>query len=284
MSKYKFVEPADVRIVKGRKVKRIVALRDIPRHNVEKGDLGGFLEKESNLNQEGDCWVGGNAIVYMDAKVTGGALVDGEAQVYANASVDDWAQVREGAQVYDNAKLRERCLVMGNSRVHGDAKVWGSALVCERAVVSGYAAVAGRCGIYGHASLSGESLVEGSMLVKDRARVIGHAQLLGGGTVYGSALVGGDVYSRSWVYFGGSVVVNGKDYFISIEGGKRLQEKNVTVVKDYVSGKVFFCCEDGVYSYKEFKEKVKSEGDWSRAKRLVKAMRGQLGDWFLKGD
>ena len=34
---------------------RIRALRDIPSVNVKSGDLGGWIEKESNLSQDGDA-------------------------------------------------------------------------------------------------------------------------------------------------------------------------------------------------------------------------------------
>ena len=46
---------------------RIEALRDFG--DVKKGDKGGFLEKEDNLSQSGDCWVYGNARVYNNAVV-----------------------------------------------------------------------------------------------------------------------------------------------------------------------------------------------------------------------
>ena len=48
---------------------RIKALKDIPRYDVKKGDLGGWLEEESNLSQDGDCWAFGDAQVYENAKV-----------------------------------------------------------------------------------------------------------------------------------------------------------------------------------------------------------------------
>ena len=44
-------------------------MRDIPRHFVRAGDLGGLVESERNLSQEGDAWVSGKALVYGDAKV-----------------------------------------------------------------------------------------------------------------------------------------------------------------------------------------------------------------------
>ena len=37
----------------------------------QKGDFGGYVEKEGNLDQENDAWVSGNARVYGDAVVYG---------------------------------------------------------------------------------------------------------------------------------------------------------------------------------------------------------------------
>ena len=48
---------------------RIRALRDFG--DVEKGDLGGFVESEANLSNEGNCWVSGNARVYGRAEING---------------------------------------------------------------------------------------------------------------------------------------------------------------------------------------------------------------------
>ena len=51
---------------------RIRALRDIPRFCVKAGELGGFVEGEINLSQDGDAWVYGNACVYGNANVENG--------------------------------------------------------------------------------------------------------------------------------------------------------------------------------------------------------------------
>ena len=45
--------------------------------NVEKGELGGFIEKEDNLSHDGDAWVSGDAHVSGDAWVSGDAHVSG---------------------------------------------------------------------------------------------------------------------------------------------------------------------------------------------------------------
>ena len=58
---------------------------------IRKGELGGWIEKESNLS--GDAWVSGNALVYGDARVSGNAWVYGDAWVYGNARVSGDARV-----------------------------------------------------------------------------------------------------------------------------------------------------------------------------------------------
>lgn len=61
---------------------------------VKKGDLGGWIEKKSNLSQDGEAWVYGEARVCGKACVCGEARVCGNAWVYGNARIDcheDWA-------------------------------------------------------------------------------------------------------------------------------------------------------------------------------------------------
>ena len=98
----------------GTKLFRIKALIEFG--NVKAGELGGFVEKEENLSQDGNAWVYDNARVYGDACVCGNA----------------W--------VYDNARVYGDACVCGDARVYGDACVCGDARVCGDA---GYATVHG---------------------------------------------------------------------------------------------------------------------------------------------
>ena len=69
----------------GRKFFQIKAL--ISFGNVEAGELGGYIEKEDNLDMSGNAWVYYNAKVYGNAKVSDNARVSGNAMVYGNARV-----------------------------------------------------------------------------------------------------------------------------------------------------------------------------------------------------
>ena len=72
----------------GTKLFRIKALIEFG--NVKAGELGGFVEKEENLNHEGNAWVCGDAEVYGNASVCGDARVCGNAWVCDDA---DYATV-----------------------------------------------------------------------------------------------------------------------------------------------------------------------------------------------
>lgn len=56
---------------------QIHALRDIPRHGVRAGDLGGWIESEDNLSQDGGAWIDRRVKVWGEARVTGDAALSG---------------------------------------------------------------------------------------------------------------------------------------------------------------------------------------------------------------
>lgn len=105
----------------GKKLFRIKALVEFG--DVKAGELGGYVEKEENVSQDGNAWVSGDAEVYGDAWVHGNAKVHGNAEVYGDTEVSG------DALVYGNA------WVSGNARVSGNAWVYGDA---DYALVQGF--------------------------------------------------------------------------------------------------------------------------------------------------
>ena len=105
----KYELTAETLSVNGRTLHRIKALRDFG--NVKAGELGGWIEKESNLSHSGNCWV------YDEGEV------GGDAKVWGNAEVCDNAEVWGNAEVCDNAKVYGNAKVWGNAKVYGDANI-----------------------------------------------------------------------------------------------------------------------------------------------------------------
>lgn len=137
---------------------RIEALRDF--NGVKKGDKGGFVEKEENLSQYGDCWVYddamvfGNAEVYYNARVHDNALVHDNAIVSNNVIVCDNAEIYGNAEVYYNARVHDNAIVRGKAVVFDDAEVLDNAVVYDKAEIYGNARV------FGNAEIGGDAKVE----------------------------------------------------------------------------------------------------------------------------
>ena len=145
--KYEFIEGDEKVTPAGIIVKRIRALVAVQDTSVVPGDLGGYIQQESNLDHRGAAWVYDNAQVYGNAQVTGSARVChnarvyGDAQIYGYAYVYGNARVCGDAQVSGNARVSDAALVAGDARVCGDALVYGNARVSDAALVAGDALV-----------------------------------------------------------------------------------------------------------------------------------------------
>ncbi len=106
---------------------RVKALKDfilITGETVKKGDIGGFIESEDCLSQEGLCWVmddasicgkaSENAVVkdcgFVQGNISGNAIVKDFAKVYGtvsgNASVRDCACIEKNATATGNAVVQ----------------------------------------------------------------------------------------------------------------------------------------------------------------------------------
>ena len=157
----------------GKKLFRIKALVEFG--DVKAGELGGYVEKEENVSQDGNAWVCDNAEVYDNAKVSGNAWVYGDAKVSGNAWVYGDAKVFDNAKVYDNAWVYGDAKVSGNAWVYGDAKVFDNAKVYDNARVADNAKVFGRAWVFGNARVSGDALISGNAKVSGDARVFGDA-------------------------------------------------------------------------------------------------------------
>ena len=123
----------------------------------KEGDLGGYVEKDENLDQESNAWVYGDAWVYGNARVSGDARVYGDARVSGDARVYGDAWVSGDARVYGDAQVYGDAWVSGDARVYGDAWVYGNARVSGDARVYGNARVSGDARVYGDADIENDN-------------------------------------------------------------------------------------------------------------------------------
>jgi hypothetical protein len=113
--KYKLTE--ETKELLGHTLHRIVCVTAFS--SVSVGDIGGWVESENNLSQDGNAWVYGDARVYGDACVCGNAKVYGDAEVYGDARVygnadyivlkNSWSSGRYFTYTASNKKWKVGC-------------------------------------------------------------------------------------------------------------------------------------------------------------------------------
>ena len=82
------------KVVNGKTLYCIEALKSF--YDVNKGELGGYIESENNLSHDGSCWV------------------------YDEACVFDKAMVKNNARILDKAIIKGNIMVSANSVVRGN--------------------------------------------------------------------------------------------------------------------------------------------------------------------
>lgn len=137
---------------------RIKALKDFG--NVEAGELGGWVESEKNLSQEGNCWIAINAKAYANAYIYGNAILTWNAiacentSIYGNAFISDESVTRGFTHLYGNVEVYGKSVIDGDARLFGnvkvinakvvDAKVYNNVIICDGAYVHGHIKIDGR--------------------------------------------------------------------------------------------------------------------------------------------
>ena len=214
---------------------RIRALKDFG--DVKKGDLGGFVEKESNLSQFGDCWV------YDEAKVFDYARVYYNAKIYNNAIIFDNAEVSVDAQVFNSAVICGDAEIFGNAFVYGNAQVHGDANIYDNARIYGNAEIYGDAQVFGRARVCDDVEIFDKARVGDDAEVFDSAKVFSNAAVYDNAKVYGDARVYGYASVCGNAILK-EDQMVytglcKVDLSKNLKENircqtNLFPQKDYV--------------------------------------------------
>jgi len=178
----KYILTKETKTYAGRTLHRIQCITS-SLNGIAKDSLGGWIEKEENLSQIGNCWVYDNAIVMDDAFVFGNAKVYGKAvvmdsaivmdnaKVYGDAIVRDNAQVENEAEVYERATITCNSTVINFARVHGNARTTGYAVVgdsanmSENSILRDNAHLGGTVVCRGFACMTGNTELNGDAVV-----------------------------------------------------------------------------------------------------------------------
>lgn len=252
MKKYELLKEDSIEY-EGRTLYRIRALKELYDDfgDIKVGDLGGYVESEDNLSQEGNCWVYDNAKVMDNAKVTENAWVRDSARLLDNAVASGNAYIYDDACICESAIIKDCSMVYGHAIVSGEAVVYdsadvlGNAKVYENATVSGWASVYGNARVCGNAKVCGGAKVYGDAKVLENARVQGNAKVCGDYVLLGAMVADGNVKLGDVIeiYYNNFTYAQKADerdkYFASLNANKRCADTIDRLISENHDGQHF---------------------------------------------
>lgn len=130
------------------RIRAVTSIND----RIGKGSLGGFVESEQNLSQEGTSWI------YDDAISCESALVERSAGLYDGAMARGSALITGESQMYDRAVAEGNCCIRAGE-IKEEARVAGDSIIGEGMQDQLSPLIAGKSHVYG--------TVRGWFVIKD---------------------------------------------------------------------------------------------------------------------
>ena len=178
-------------IHKGHILYRIQALKDFS--DVKVGDKGGWIEREQNLSQEGNCWLYDNAKAYEYSQVTEDVKADSNVEIYGNAFL--WGSVKIGWDVK----------IHGYSRVYGNVCMFDDVEVCDHTIVCGNTRLNHHIKVCNNSVVGSYARLYKNVIIKD------------------NAVIDGNTWIEDGPCIGGNLIINGKEF---IKGKVKLIDDN----------------------------------------------------------
>ncbi|MCS2167321.1 YdcK family protein [Scandinavium manionii] len=212
---------------------QISALRDFA--DVLQGTAGGWVDAETALSHDGDCWIyDENSVVFADAKITGNARITQACTLSHGVVIEDNAWI-DGAIISHQAQISDNVTVQ-HSRVRGKCHIFGEARIlneCDIIAAMGLTpdstqhlqiydrATVSRSRVVHQAQIYGEAMVD-QAFIEHRAEV------------FDAALLQGNEENNVWVcdcakVYGNARVVagNGEDAIPTLRYSSQVAENAV---------------------------------------------------------
>ena len=112
---------------KGRTLYRIRALKDF--RDVEAGDLGGWIQSENNLSQEGDCWIYDNAKCMDNARMYDNSIMHNNSVMCDFSEMHDNSAMYNNAVMYNNSEMYDYATMYDYSEMHDCSEMLDSSVL-----------------------------------------------------------------------------------------------------------------------------------------------------------
>ncbi|EYY07668.1 hypothetical protein BX94_23410 [Escherichia coli O121:H19 str. 2011C-3216] len=113
-------------------LRQIIAISDF--NDVIAGTAGGWIDRETVLAQEGNCWIYdqnaiafGGTVISGNTRITGTSVLWGEVYATDNVWIDN-SEISQGAYISDSVTTHD-------SLVYGQCRIFGHALIDQHSMI-----------------------------------------------------------------------------------------------------------------------------------------------------
>ena len=103
----------------GRTLYRIKALKDFA--DIKAGELGGWVQTEDNLSQEGNCWIYDNGKCMDNARIYTNSIMCDNSLMYGNSMMFDYSRMFDYSIMCDNSVMHDHSVMLDNSIMRGES-------------------------------------------------------------------------------------------------------------------------------------------------------------------
>ena len=144
---------------KGRTLYRIKATKDFS--DVKKGDLGGWVQYEENLSQQGICWIYDDAKCMDNSRVTEDSIMRDFAEMY------DCSKMHDYSQMFDHSEMHYCSEMYDYSQMHDYSKMCNFSEMYDCSEMHDYSQ------IHDYSQMHDFSEMHGNSMLKDKEKLYG---------------------------------------------------------------------------------------------------------------
>lgn len=203
---------------KGRTLYRIKALNDFVTTDgtlITKDDLGGYVQSEKNLDQNGTSWIFKGAMALDDSRVKDDAQLHHDALIKDKAVIENRASAHNNVKITGHACVSQEAVITRNAQITNHATVCGKAFVTDDTMVGGYATITDTAKVHdqtdikGHAFVGHQAVISDFAEISDDARITGNAIIEDHAYIYDYAHIEGHAKISSYATICDHAVIKG---------------------------------------------------------------------------
>ena len=160
----KYELTSETKVIWGTTVHRIKRLSD----NL----LGGFVESESNLSQEGSCLIYGNAVAMNNSMMSGNSEMSENSKMTGNSMMYGNSEMSGNSRMTGNSMMTENSSMSGNSRMSGNSKMSENSKMSGNSMMTGNSEMSGDSRMTGDSRMSGNEALSGKMKLSKRGEQV----------------------------------------------------------------------------------------------------------------